>query len=163
MQSSRWKRVHCCHFYFEQSPPGVEQPCGPQASWKVALQQDVCKPGCCIPEGAALTSSAQTAGKVLAPMLVTSTQSASLEASLSEFKTAFIKGMNFIHERRRQPARDSEGMLSKMMLGILKKDFITNMELQFQNACYKNISNKENFVKTAFLHSQGEAFRVWDI
>lgn len=37
------------------------------------------------------------------------------------------------------------------------------MELQFQNACYKNISNKENFVKTTFLHSQGEALRVWDI
>lgn len=97
----------------------------------MALQQDVWKHGWCVPEGAAQTSSAQTAGKVLVPMLVTSVQSASLEASLSEFKTAFTKGMNFIHERSRQPARDPAGMLSKMILGKKRGGFITNMEVQF--------------------------------
>jgi len=68
-------------------------------------------PGWTVPEGAAETSSAQTARKVLVPTLVTSVQSASLEANLSEFKTACPKGMNFIHERSRQPARDPSGIL----------------------------------------------------
>lgn len=121
MRSSRWERVHCCHFYFERSPPRVEQPRGPQASCKVALQEDVWKHGWCVPEGTAQTSPAQTAGKVLVPMLVTSVHSASLEASLSEFKTAFTKDMNFIHEKSRQPPRDPAGMLYKIILGIKKK------------------------------------------
>lgn len=66
MRFSRWERVHDCHFYFERSP-GVEQLRGPQASWKVALQQDVWKPGWRVPEGAAPASPAQTAGKALLP------------------------------------------------------------------------------------------------